>query len=47
MLFVLSKRIPDVSFLINSTYLELDDYYKLYADEVEKQNEDLQKQNAS
>ena len=47
MLFVLSKRIPDVSFLINSTYLELDDYYKLYADEIEKQNEDLQKQNAS
>ena len=47
MLFVLSKRIPDVSFLINSTYLELNDYYKLYADEIEKQNEDLQKQNAS
>jgi hypothetical protein len=47
MLFVLSRRIPDVSFLINCTYLEIEDFYKLYADEVEKQNENLQKQNAS
>jgi len=47
MLFVLSKRIPDVLFLTNCTYLELFDYYKLYQDEVEKQNQDLQNQSAS
>jgi len=27
--------------------LEIEDFYKLYADEVEKQNENLQNQNAS
>ena len=42
LLFVLCKRIPDVNFLINSTYLELDDYYILYKSEVEKENENLQ-----
>ena len=47
MLFVLSKRIPDVLFLSNCTYLELFDYYNLYQDEVEKQNQDLQNQSAS
>ena len=47
MLFILCKRIPDVSFLINCTYLEIEDFYKLYADEVEKQNENLQNQNDS
>ena len=47
MLFILCKRIPDISFLINCTYLEIEDFYKLYADEVEKQNENLQNQNDS
>ncbi len=47
MLFILCKRIPDVSFLINCTFLEIEDFYKLYADEVEKQNENLQNQNDS
>jgi len=47
MLFILCKRIPDVSFLTNCTYLEIEDFYKLYADEVEKQNENLQNQDES
>ena len=47
MLFVLSKRIPDVLFLTNCTYLELNDYYNLYVDEIEKHNQDLQNQSAS
>jgi hypothetical protein len=47
MIFILAKRIPDVSFLSNCTYLEIEDYYKLYSDEAEKQNESLQKENIS
>ena len=35
MLFALSKRINDVSFLINSTYLEVHDYFELYKEEIE------------
>ena len=47
MLFVLCKRIPDVTFLINCTYLEIEDFYKMYSDEVEKQTANLQKENSS
>ena len=47
MLFVLCKRIPDVTFLTNCTYLEIEDFYKLYSDETEKQNESLQNQSSS
>jgi len=47
MLFVLCKRIPDITFLTNCTYLEIDDFYKLYSDETEKQNASLQKENSS
>ncbi len=44
-IFVLSKRIGDVSFLLNCNYFEIEDYYSLYKDEVEKENENLQNQN--
>ena len=47
MLFTLCKRIPDVNFLINSTYKELNDFYTLYKEEVDKQNQDLKNQNSS
>ena len=47
MIFLLAKRIPDVNFLSNCTYLEIEDYYKLYSDETQKQNENLQKENIS
>lgn len=47
MLFVLCKRIPDVTFLTNCTYLEIEDFYKLYSDETEKQTAGLQKENSS
>ncbi len=47
MLFILCKRIPDITFLTNCTYLEIEDYYKMYSDELEKQSASLQKQEAS
>tara|TARA_R100000664_G_C2759424_1_gene149205 strand:+ start:2959 stop:3753 length:795 start_codon:yes stop_codon:yes gene_type:complete len=47
MIFTLSKRIPDVSYLTSCTFLELNDYYKLYLDEIEKQNQDLKNQKIS
>ena len=47
MLFVLCKRIPDITFLTNCTYLEIEDFYKLYSDELEKQSANLQKQDVS
>mgnify|MGYP003115204700 FL=1 len=37
MLFMLSKRINDISFLANSTFLEVHDYFELFKDEVETQ----------
>lgn len=43
MLFVLSRRISDVSFLTNSTFLEVNDYFQLYKDEIEKQKVNEQK----
>lgn len=45
LLFVLSKRVHDIEFLLNSNYLEVEDFYNLYKDEVEKENENLQNQN--
>jgi len=44
-IFILSKRIGDINFLLNCNYLEIDDFYNLYKDEVEKENENLQNQN--
>jgi len=44
MLFVLSKRIGDVSFLANSTFLEVNDYFQLYRDEFENQKANQQQQ---
>ena len=38
LLFSLSRRIKDVSFLANSTYLEVYDYFDLYRRELEAQN---------
>ena len=37
LLFALSKRLNDISFLINSTFLELNDYFEMYKREVEEQ----------
>ena len=47
LIFILCKRIPDVGFLINSTYKELNDFYDLYKDEVEKHNQNLKNEKAS
>jgi len=38
LLFTLSKRINDISFLANSTYLEVYDYFEMYTREIEEQN---------
>ena len=43
MLFVLSSRISDVNFLLNCTPKEIDDFYNLYREEVQAQNQNLQK----
>ncbi len=45
LLFVLSKRVHDVEFLLNSNYVEVEDFYNLYKDEIERENENLQNQN--
>lgn len=45
--FILSKRINDVQFLMNSTPLEVDDYIKLYKEEVARENEALKKETIS
>ena len=44
MLFILCNRIPDINYLINCTFIEVEDYYNLYKDEAEKENEALKKQ---
>ena len=38
LLFTLSRRINDISFLANSTYLEVYDYFEMYTREIEEQN---------
>jgi len=43
-IFVLSKRIPDINFILNSTYVEIEDYFSLYKKETEESN-DLQNEN--
>ena len=35
----------DINFLMNCTFVEIEDYYKLYKEEVDRENESLQKQN--
>ena len=42
-LFILSKRIPDVNFLINSPLSDLLDYLDLYKKESDEENEKLKK----
>jgi hypothetical protein len=37
-LFTLAKRINDVSFLANSTYLEVYDYFEMYAKEMQERD---------
>ena len=37
LLFTLSRRINDISFLANSTYLEVYDYFEMYTREIEEQ----------
>ena len=41
-IFVLSKRIRDVNFLLNSTFIDILDYMDLYERENQEQNEKLQ-----
>tara|TARA_R100000988_G_C4005466_1_gene172254 strand:- start:1551 stop:2330 length:780 start_codon:yes stop_codon:yes gene_type:complete len=38
LLFALSKRINDVTFLTNCTYVELNDYFEMYKKEIEESN---------
>ena len=42
-LFILSRRIPDVNFLVNSTLVDILDYLELYKRECDEENEKLQK----
>tara|TARA_R100001509_G_scaffold104422_1_gene61584 strand:- start:213 stop:971 length:759 start_codon:yes stop_codon:yes gene_type:complete len=42
-IFVLSKRMKDITFLVNSTFVDILDYMELYKRENEDQNEKLQK----
>ena len=44
MIFILCNRMKDINFLINCTFIEIEDYYKLYKEEVDRENESLQKQ---
>jgi hypothetical protein len=43
--FLLSKRIPDVNFLLNCTLTDIEDYFKLYKMEVERENDRLKNNN--
>ena len=45
MIFILCNRIKDINFLMNCTFIEIEDYYKLYKEEIDRENESLQKQN--
>jgi len=45
MIFTLCRRMKDITFLLNCTFVEIEDYYKLYKEEVDRENESLQKQN--
>ena len=38
LLFTLAKRMNDVSFLANSTYLEVYDYFEMYTKEIQERN---------
>ena len=42
-IFVLSKRIKDVTFLLNSTFKDILDYMELYMRENEEQNDKVAK----
>jgi len=42
-LFILSKRIKDVNFLLNSTFFDIVDYMELYRRESEEHNQKLKK----
>ena len=45
MIFTLCKRMKDINFLMNCTFIEIEDYYRLYKAEVDRENESLKKQN--
>ena len=45
MIFTLCRRMKDINFLMNCTFIEIEDYYKLYKTEVDEENQSLQKQN--
>tara|TARA_R110002020_G_scaffold206233_2_gene411388 strand:- start:2524 stop:3306 length:783 start_codon:yes stop_codon:yes gene_type:complete len=41
LIFVVSKRVPDGNFIINSTYKDVDQYLALYKGEIARQNDAL------
>lgn len=43
--FLLCKRIPDVNFLLGCTLTDIEDYFKLYKMEVERENDRLKNNN--
>ena len=45
MIFTLSRRIKDINFLMNCTFVEVEDFYNLYKTEVAEDNKRLQKEN--
>ena len=45
MIFSLCRRMKDINFLMNCTFIEIEDYYRLYKDEVDRENDSLQNQN--
>lgn len=46
LIFVLCERVPDVSFLQQSTYSDIQDYMDLYKREVDRKNDELKKQSS-
>lgn len=46
-LFVLSRRIKDVDFILNSTFLDVADYLELYKRENEEENDKLKNKSSS
>tara|TARA_R100001244_G_C5158422_1_gene130682 strand:- start:521 stop:1297 length:777 start_codon:yes stop_codon:yes gene_type:complete len=46
-LFVLSRRIRDVNFILNSTFLDVSDYLDLYKKENEEENDKLKNKSSS
>ena len=46
-LFALSHRIPDMAFLTNCTFKEIEDFYSLYEREINNRDANLQSSSAN